>query len=563
MADRPESEDDRTKRLTARGQWSVLPTVRDVLQLPMLLEALPEVLAGRDALDRPVRWVHVSESLTVAKLLDGGELLLATGAGWSLDGGQIGDFIADLVRVGAVGLVLELVQRFDCAPSALLEACALHGFPLIVLHREVKFVAVTEAVHRRIIAVQTSALRARDEVRELFTGLSLRGSPADFIVQQLSRALQSPVVLENLGHEVIVVEGEGISAGVVLDDWERKSRTAHRNADYSRKDVTAPSAEDWIVVPVEARGVRWGALIALPGQPHPAGRLAVLEQGAIALALGKLADGDSDEWLRIGHQHLLDALLGGRYANSIGLTARLEAAGLPVAGRTLVGLGVSSRPQTLPLSATAAAGAAAMSIGGRAIAGIPHSAAWPTRAPGMEASGVLAVCLSLPSRNVLDDRELERFVRRFAAAAGIDADLLSIGVGSTASEPGGLFASLQESMELLGRVRGSGPTMTIQRSEDRPLLRLVTALRDDPRVQEHAQHALRPLIEYDLSHASDLLAVLTAILAHPTSRTAAASASHLSRSVFYQRLALIGTLLGVDLEDGETLASLQVALLSR
>jgi purine catabolism regulator len=83
MPNRPEFGTDQTKRPAIRDSWSVLPTVRDVLALPVLVDALPEVLAGREALDSPVRWVHVSESLGVAKLLNGGELLLTTGAGWS------------------------------------------------------------------------------------------------------------------------------------------------------------------------------------------------------------------------------------------------------------------------------------------------------------------------------------------------------------------------------------------------------------------------------------------------------------------------------------------------
>ncbi len=526
----------------------------------MLLDALPEVLAGRDALDSPVRWVHVSESLTVAKLLDGGELLLATGAGWSLDATELEHFVADLAQVGSVGLVLELVQRFDAAPAALLDACTRHGFPLIVLHREVKFVAVTEAMHRRIIAVHTSALRARDELHELFTGLSLRGSPVDFIVRQLSQALRAPVVLENLGHEVIAVEGEGITAAGVLEDWERKSKAAHRTSEARLKSRTGDSADEWLVVPVEARGVRWGALVALPGEPHPAGRVAVLEHGAIALALGRLADHDADEWLRLGHRLLLEILLDGRYATSIGVTVRLEAAGLPVKGRTLVGLTVVSRSEMLPPSATRAVGSAAASIGGRAIAGRNST---QERVKSLHVSDQLAVCLSLPPDRIFGDREVDRFVRRFASTMGIDAEGFSVGVGSNASDPAGLLTSLRESMELLGGVSGLTRTLAIHRADDRPLLRLITALRDDPRVEAHAQITLRPIIEYDFDHAGDLLMVLTALLKHPTNRTAAAAASHLSRSVFYQRLAMIGTLLGADLDDGETLASLQVALLAR
>jgi purine catabolism regulator len=51
--------------------------------------------------------------------------------------------------------------------------------------------------------------------------------------------------------------------------------------------------------------------------------------------------------------------------------------------------------------------------------------------------------------------------------------------------------------------------------------------------------------------------VLTALLAHPSNRTAAAEAAHLSRSVFYQRIALLEDLLGVDFDDGEQVAALQ------
>jgi purine catabolism regulator len=74
---------------------------------------------------------------------------------------------------------------------------------------------------------------------------------------------------------------------------------------------------------------------------------------------------------------------------------------------------------------------------------------------------------------------------------------------------------------------------------------------------------LAPLIEHDLVRGGDLLDVLGAMLAHPGNRTAAAQASHLSRSVFYQRLALIGDLLDADLDDGETLTALHLALLVR
>jgi purine catabolism regulator len=53
------------------------------------------------------------------------------------------------------------------------------------------------------------------------------------------------------------------------------------------------------------------------------------------------------------------------------------------------------------------------------------------------------------------------------------------------------------------------------------------------------------------------------MLAHPGNRTAAAAASHLSRSVFYQRIALIEDMLDVDLDRGDIQTALHLALLVR
>lgn len=539
--------------------------MQDVLQFPVVAAGLPEVLAGWDALDTPVRWVHVSESLGVAKPPESGDILLTTGGSWPTDPEELSRYVDDLVRIGVAGLLLELVQRFTAAPDAIVKACVRQGFPLIVVHRDVKFVEVTEAVHKRIISQQTGALKARDRVHKLFTELSLRGSPADFIVRELSQTLRAPVVLENLSHEVIVVEGEGIAIADVVADWGRKSRAVHRVVQHRANDDEETRFEDWLVVPVEARDIRWGALIALPGEPHPAGRLAVLEQGAIALALGRLADHDGDEWLRICHQHLLDTLLGRRYADVSGASARIEAAGFPLEGRTLLGLIIVDRTAVFPLGAIAAAGSAAASIDAREIAGeITNADVTPIsdRASGDRCR--LAVCLSFTRNARIDDATIHRFTRNFAAAAGIADDKLSVMIGSFESDLTGLLGSLKTANRLLGATPDPGHRgVIIQHTEDRPLLRLLTTIRDDPRVQEHSEQMLKPLIEYEIRHGGNLVAVLEATLAHPANRTAAAAESHLSRSVYYKRLALITRLLNVNLDNGETLASLKVALLVR
>jgi purine catabolism regulator len=587
------------------------PAVREVLALGAVADGLPEVLAGEDGLDARVRWVHVSDSADVARLLNGGELLLSTGSGWPAEPAELDAFIAGLVGAGLAGLVLELGVHFRYVPAIIVNAARRHGLTLVVLHREVKFVALTEAVHRRIISEQTAALRARDGVREQFTALALRGSPADFVVHRLAQTLGAPVVLENLAHEIVTAEVPPGAEEELFADWEARSRRASRARDPEVGDAPrggrstpvamAPAAataatpesgaagawaasaepgeaDGWLVVPVEARGIRWGRLIALPGPVHPAGRSGVLEQGAIALALGRLAGGAIDEWAGIGRQRLLEGLLAGRFGSVGAASARVAAAGFPIEGARLTGLIVSGAE-----FAPEAVDAAARRMGARALAAAtPAQRTDPDRAPRpADAATVVpaigppatAVLVSMPRGSRLDDAAVREFAQALGPRGG-EGLVLSIGTTVDGLEAG--LASLQEAADLdrsaarrvgagagLGAGRGTGRALQIRRADDRPLVRLVASLRDDQRVLEHGERMLAPLVEHDLQRRGDLLEVLAAVLAHPANRTAAAAASHLSRSVFYQRLTQIQELLGVDLDDGETQTALHLALLVR
>ena len=548
MPDRREDRMIQTDRPTDRSADEILPTVREVIALDAVAQGVPEVLVGDQALDARVRWLHVSDSAGVARLLDGGELLLSTGSSWPAEPGDLRRFVDELADAGLSGLVLELGTHYRYVPAVVVEAARERGLALIVLHREVKFVALTEAVHSRIITGQTDALQARDEVRERFTALVLRGSPADFIVHQLAQTLGAPIVLENLGYEVVAAEVPLAMEEELFTEWELRSRSAHRRSEQRRERGAPAGADDWLIVPVEARGIRWGNLIALPGPEHAAGRTAVLEQGAIALAVGRLADGDSDEWARIGRRRLVDGLLAGRFAGIGGAAARLEAAGLPLRGARLYGLVVSGAPV-----AVERADAAARALRGRALAG---------SAPAGVMAPATTMLVSLPADAVFDDAAVVAFVRSLVEAADLERVTVSVGRGAEGIDAA--LASVHEAVDLAGgrrRRQGRGPVL--RRAENRPLVQLVTALRDDHRVLEHGERMLAPLIAHDLSRSGDLLDVLEAMLAHPGNRTAAAGASHLSRSVFYQRIALIEELLGADLDDGETQTALHLALLVR
>lgn len=481
----------------------------------------PEVLVGGEALTRHVRWVHSSDNERIASLLEGGELLLTTGAAWPGGEERLRDLVGSLADAGAVGIVLELGGRFSVAPPALVQSCRERGVALAVLEREVKFVAVTEAVHRLIMGTQLEALRARQHVHDLFTALSLRGAPAETVVRETARILTAPVVLQSAAGEVVALAAAGREEAGAL--------------------AGLGSGAVWEHATVEARGTRWGRIVAHPDAAHPAGVRTVLETAATALALGRLADGDGRAWERAASRMLVQALLTESFATPEDAVARLEASGFPLRGRVLHALVLRDADGDL-------IDAAAQAL---RKAGAVHAAQ-----EGRD--GVLL--LSLPQDGAADVREAAlRDVRRrvreanavsgrtSAAAWGEAADTLDALAGSVASAR--LLAARAAPGEL---VRGDG----------RPLTRLAGRMHGDLRLAAFRAEMLGPLEEWDRAHRGDLLTVLSALVVRPSSRTAAAAASGLSRSVFYQRLALIEDLTGADLDDGETLAALHLALLT-
>ncbi|WP_181034181.1 PucR family transcriptional regulator [Arthrobacter sp. GMC3] len=556
-----------------------LPTVAEVLALPVFADGGARVLAGAASLGNAVRWVHVVEAQDVTELLDGHELLLATGVGWPDGDGWIPGYIAELAAARVAGLVLELGTRYQQAPVRLVECCLSQGLPLVVLERRVKFVSVTEAVHGRIIAEQMGALKARDEVHALFSELSLRGSPADYIVAQLGAVLGSPVVLEDMAHQVVAFESPGLPEELLLASWESRSRSAHRARAQDTGEETRTAVlglEGWLVTPVQARGTRWGYLIALEGAPHPAGRALVLEQAAVALSLSRLADGTGDHWTPASQHWLLASLLQGRYRSEIALRARFEAMGLPVTQRRLCGLalridhglsrrdagparGTGNRETAFP--STAEVSRLARSMGLNAVA------SWSAPADGE----TLLMALSVPGpgpgrvapRAAIDAfaAKLQELVRSQSSTHGRAV----VAAGAVVEQVGALAASLQEALEVLNatpRLTAVDPEPVLHRAAERSLRGLIGALRTDPRVQSYVERNLGAVLHQDARHGSDLLEVLRAYLAHPGNRTKAAANSHLSRSVFYQRLDTIEGLLGVDLADGEVIAGLQAAVIA-
>ena len=188
----------------------MLPTLAEVLALPELQRGDPLVVAGRDRLSHPVRWVHVSELSDIAELLSGDELLLTTGIALPSSPGALRRYVDGLVAVGIAGLAIELGRRYtDALPDALVAAAEAQGLPLVAFRRETSFVAVTQAVHQIVVNSHLAELEASEEAHRAFTRLTLGRARPQQVVDLVAEMADRPVVFENLVHHVIAYNTAG------------------------------------------------------------------------------------------------------------------------------------------------------------------------------------------------------------------------------------------------------------------------------------------------------------------------------------------------------------------
>lgn len=168
-------------------------TVAESIKRPLFQHA--EVVAGSRGLSRPVRWVHVLESADSCQYLNGGELILSTGLGFGGAREKRLAYLSELIRRKAVGLCMELGEYIPHIPEDMREMADHHEFPLIVFHRPVRFVDITQDLHEHLISRQMQALRDLEAYSRSLQQLSLQTQGIPKVLQQFQTAVQTQVFL--------------------------------------------------------------------------------------------------------------------------------------------------------------------------------------------------------------------------------------------------------------------------------------------------------------------------------------------------------------------------------
>jgi purine catabolism regulator len=523
-------------------------TVRAALDTPLIQGGAPEVVSGEAGLGRQVRWAHAGDAPNLAQQLRGGEFLLTTGLGFGDDAKAQRRLAAELGERDVAALVLELGQVFSDVPKPLLKAVREHDLTMVVLHREVPFVEVTEAINQSLMDGRLLDAKQVDELQRRFTALMLEGAGIPEVLGALATSIGNPLILEREGGELLYHAPHSHDSAEVLSAWDMVSRDL-------------PGAPDSIHVDVPGAGIDPHSklvAIALVAPLRPVARPA-MERAADLLALVTLQSRQEEILSARERGNLLARFLETDLAESE-IARQVDAMGFPQRVPYLLPCVLAA---TGPGRAPRASAAALWSSVWRYVKRELDGRRIPVLGGLMPSAHELGMVVGLATSKQREERA-DLLADLFAGALEREVGSKTAGllfVGDSCGNWSRAIKSLREVAEAARTPRVEAGRWYDATSPD--LERLLWALRGSNEMLSFVLRRIGPLIEHDKDRSAMLTMTLETFLESSGNKTETARKLHLERQSLYHRLDRIEQLIGASLEDEDTRLGLHLALRAR
>jgi purine catabolism regulator len=475
-------------------------------------------LTGYQMLDREISWVHTSELLDPTPYLNGGELLLSLGMWLGPEAAVPSDsrahvvgYVDRLVRTGVVGLGFGVGLTHADVPTALLEAAAARGFPVISVPMETPFIAISRVVWEATAtdhsAEMTHAFQAQQELTRAAVAAGAGG-----LVRRLAERLDGWVVLLDAAGSVVQAAPTGAARHAT---WLAKE--LDRLRDVATPVSTTLSVDgDQVVVQSLRPERRTRGFIAVGIASRPTGSQRHALNIAVSLLTLMLAQASA---LRTAEAHLRTTIFDLLVNDDLDRADRLA--------RDMWGSGLPAEPVRMLL-----------------VAG--------TLAALEELTNFLDAAASSPELFFFA-AIADRVAVIYAAGARIRAQVLAA-VGASESLTTG--ESSETRLAELGRAHHEAQQALAigmhnhQRHTEFADIAAsaMLGLLATPQAAAFAESLLRPLIDHDASGRGDLVTSLRAWLDHNGQWDAAAAELGVHRHTLRHRMRRVSELLGRDLD---------------
>ncbi|ASN07304.1 PucR family transcriptional regulator [Virgibacillus necropolis] len=228
-------------------------TIKNVLTRDTFQHA--KVIAGSNGLGKLVKWTHILETNKFESLINGGELILTTGAGLQLDSQTKLTYVEKLIERSAVGICIEIGTHVNKMPSEIIQLADKHDFPIIIFEEVVKFVDITQDLHSLIINQHHLELNQLNLLSKKFNELSLSPNGILKILQELYANFKKSTLF-------ITVDTKSYYYPPEVKDMDELIRSYFKG--FKEKNMQqrffSLNGENFALFPVKGLGQVWGYL---------------------------------------------------------------------------------------------------------------------------------------------------------------------------------------------------------------------------------------------------------------------------------------------------------------
>ncbi len=481
-----------------------------------------QVVAGVGGLNRQVSRAKIAATSDQLADVGAGELVV-TSIEALLDDGEAWEHLLGRLDAAQVAAVAVRIDGDNPLPEALLRAADAQAVPLITFPSEAVLADVTTAVLDALLDAQGRRLERILDIHQRFTPIVLAGGGAPEIATTLYLLLGCPVA---------VLDPEGRATVVVPSDAE----------------VGVDFAESrWVRQPILAGEFRYGEIVALTTETEldDEGRLA-LQRASSSIAVRMAhATAAAAERARFAATSL-EELISGHAGDIADVAERAISFGWDLARPRAVLLASIDPPvdQDVVSTALATISAAAQTTLGR------EAIVW-TR------STTIAALIAPETAEPAERRAIAERLRRELDERVVDVNV-SIGVGRRVDDPMSIPRSYLEASRAVdvGRwARGRHITAVF----DQLGLERLLASTPTEDLAEFVEQAIGPLVDYDRTHQSELVATLGMWL-ETRNMAEGARRLHVHYNTFKNRLDRIESILGALIDDAARSLECEVAV---
>ncbi|MEW9700487.1 PucR family transcriptional regulator [Paenibacillus sp. SI8] len=531
-------------------------TVQEVLERPHFQHAY--IAAGTQGLNRLVRWVHIIEVIHFEELLQGGEMILTTGAAFKSDTESFTIYLEQLVKKNVSCLCIEMGHYLSSVPQEWIEIAEAYGFPLIIFPQAVRFIDITQDIHAHIINQHHQTLQDLEKISREFHRMTLTSQGVTQVLQLLQSSTKA---------QVIYVPAEGQpkfipqAAGREYKQWmallEGRLQESSLAGQPTSPSLMEMEGQTVIVQPVGAMGKTWAHIVmALSRKPQEYEYL-ILDSASLSIAQDLLRKRYMEErklysqtlWvddllhLRIRDEEQVKVLIGKDFKRLSELSYHV----------CLIEFGLEQDGANFYESDGVESLGIHLSMTVRSV--FEQHAFYPLIT--LQNNRLVVVAFDQTPKRPAKER-LQHVFQSLQQMKTEEEIKLVIGVGQANRNMLNAYVGYQEAIQAISL----SPTLQEQVLffDELGVFQLLFQIGDKTTLHTFVKSYLGPLIDHDLARGSELLRTLKVYLDHDGSKQIAAQQLFIVRQSLYYRLEKIEELLGADYMSPEKRLALQVAI---